>query len=213
MNDVMIDLETLGNTHDAPVIQIGAVWFSRDGRLGPELKMTIDFDSACTKRRVDGGTVAWWMRQDEEARKSVLGGKMRTKDALDLLAFFLSGRNDLSANLEKNRIRAGLGDSTTRYEPPSRDPKIWSVGFNDAGQLESLYRLYRITCPFKFYLTRDCRTIEEVSPISRLEAADGYNDGTHHDALSDARYQVKWLTAMLKLIDRSDPPEPEFGDL
>lgn len=188
MNDIMIDLETLGNTADAPIIQIGAVWFGRDGTTGPEMELTLDFDSACTRRRVDGGTVAWWMRQPDEARQAVLGGKFKTKMALGLLTFFVTGQGDRSADFERALQRLSL---PVDYQPPSPNAKIWSVGFNDAVQLESLYALYRMPCPWMFYNTRDCRTIEDISPISRLEGAEGYPDGVQHTALSDALYQVK----------------------
>ena len=35
MNDLMIDIETMGNTHNAAMIQLAAVFFDRDtGELG-----------------------------------------------------------------------------------------------------------------------------------------------------------------------------------
>lgn len=207
MNHVMLDNETLGVTADAPVIQIGAVWFDMDGNLGPELKLTIDMVSACTKRRVDGATVAWWMKQSDEARASVTGGKMKTALALQVLSYFITGQepHDMSPDVRKAARIAGLPDP---YEPPSAEPRIWSVGFNDAVQLESLYRLYRLPLPWAFHAPRDCRTIEEISPISRRDC-DTLSGGTHHDALSDAKYQVAWLTQMVRLIR----PEYENDDL
>ncbi len=43
MNDVMLDLETLGTRHDAMIISIGAVYFEREtGLIGPGFSMNVN---------------------------------------------------------------------------------------------------------------------------------------------------------------------------
>lgn len=69
MNDVMIDLETLGKRAGCSILSIGAVAFDRSG-LGPELYTVARLDS-CEKAglHIDPDTVAWWEKQNPEARK------------------------------------------------------------------------------------------------------------------------------------------------
>lgn len=67
--EMMIDLETLGNSANAPIIQIGAVMST-----GEEFKETISFSDALKYGKPDGDTIDWWMSQSDGARGSVTCG-------------------------------------------------------------------------------------------------------------------------------------------
>lgn len=90
MNHLMIDLETMGNKPNAPIVSIGAVFFEPStGKLGEEFYRVVSLKSA-----VDGGavpdpeTIIWWMQQSEEARMAICD-----KDAAMNLVTALSDLN------------------------------------------------------------------------------------------------------------------------
>jgi exodeoxyribonuclease VIII len=64
MNNVMVDLETMGNGPAAAIVAIGAVEFDPDtGQLGREFYREVDLeDSAFRGGVIDASTVLWWMR-------------------------------------------------------------------------------------------------------------------------------------------------------
>ena len=69
MQDLMLDLETLGLNYDAPIISIGAVFFDlQTSTLGAEFYIVIDVASSAEKTVIDADTVKWWMRQSSEAQ-------------------------------------------------------------------------------------------------------------------------------------------------
>jgi hypothetical protein len=76
---IMIDLETLSLQPNALIAQVGACAFRSD-LLDPAVREVFfrrvrwqDRRSLRGEYDVDPATVAWWMRQDDEARKSLCG--------------------------------------------------------------------------------------------------------------------------------------------
>jgi len=69
----MIDLETMGNKPNAPIVSIGAVFFDPStGELGPEFYRVVSLKSAIAGGAVpDPETIIWWMQQSEEARMAI----------------------------------------------------------------------------------------------------------------------------------------------
>lgn len=167
MKDVMIDLETLGTTPDAPIIAIGAVYFCRKtGALGDRFEATVDFNSACKGRRADPSTIKWWLGQSDAARKAVVRGDQGMECALKGLAAFI--------------------------RPGSRP---WGNGATfDISMLEHAFRQYKLECPWKFWDVRDCRTVEDLAPVSRRSIR---REGTHHSALDDAIHQARYISVMV----------------
>jgi len=95
--DLMIDLETLGTNHDAPVISIGAVKFSSKG-LGEEFYVNLDVEEQIKDgRQVTGSTIKWWMGQEGAARKVFKEKSIPTAEGLlDFVEFFHQGGNEKS---------------------------------------------------------------------------------------------------------------------
>ncbi len=70
MNDIGIDLETLGTRFDAPILSIACQVFDRDtGTMGKAFYQEITLDSAIRAGVVNGGTLEWWMGQNDKARQ------------------------------------------------------------------------------------------------------------------------------------------------
>lgn len=83
---VMIDIETLGTEPGSVITQIGAVAFFADDN--PDAPFEMFRSSASAQSGVDLGmtmnpaTIAWWMQQGDEARKSMEVG-MRSGPTID----------------------------------------------------------------------------------------------------------------------------------
>ena len=82
MNDLMIDLESMGKKPNAPIVSIGAVFFNPlTGELGQEFYMAVSLESAMDQGAVpDGDTILWWLKQSSEARSAIC-----VDDALPIL--------------------------------------------------------------------------------------------------------------------------------
>ena len=68
MQNVMVDIETLGTSSNSVILSIGAVEFDNEN-LGAEFEVYIDPES-CTDHGlvIDAPTVMWWLGQSNEAR-------------------------------------------------------------------------------------------------------------------------------------------------
>jgi len=174
MNDLMLDLETLGRTPDSPIIAIGAVFFDKmTGETGAEFEVAVDFASACHGRHIDPKTVAWWMQQGDSARASVLRGNSSMQFALQSLSdfIFINAKGECSP---------------------------WGNGATfDISMIEHCYRQYGMSIPWPFWAVRDCRTVEY---LSKLDKKTFKREGVHHSALDDAKHQVKYISAMIRTM-------------
>lgn len=84
MNDLMVDIETLGTTKDAVITQIGAVFFDRyTGKMGKELLVNIQIqDCLDWGLKVDAGALKFWF---EQSGRSFLENPVPLQTALDAL--------------------------------------------------------------------------------------------------------------------------------
>lgn len=65
MNNLMLDLETMANTPNSPVISIGAVFFDhKTGDLSASTEINISLESSMH----DASTIMWWMKQSNDAQ-------------------------------------------------------------------------------------------------------------------------------------------------
>lgn len=170
MTHVMIDLETLGTGMNAPLLEIGAVRFGITG-IGESFSALIDLDSCFDLgARADGGTIAWWMQQSDQARNHVTGGL---------------ARKDITRAL--NEFAQWLG-----YAP---DPKVWSNGANfDIPLIDQWNRIAKVPTMWKFWNARDTRTLFEAAgyrPPKRVTA---------HTAVADATVQAEDVIAAWKKL-------------
>lgn len=179
--DLMIDLETLGNTSNAAVVQIGAAAFNRnDGSVSEPFSVKVD---AHSKSTMDQSTIVWWMGQSEEARKSVFEGE-RIHPAAGLCKL--------------NKFIEDSFDEVIGY-------RIWSKPSTfDIVILENLYKNCDMQQPWVHWCTRDLRTLIEAAKLSRGEET---LPRIAHDAGYDAEAQaVTAVTcfARLKKLDNGD---------
>ena len=146
-NNIMIDIETTSTNPDAAIVSIGAIRFARGGKL----RKIGDMDSFYTKVSIsscedvglhtDPSTMDWWSRQDQSVRYEALENpthRLSIHDALRKLAEWI-----------------GRGDNL-----------IWGNGDDfDCVILASAYRACGINVPWKFWNTRDVRTVFDLGGV------------------------------------------------
>ena len=115
MNEIMLDLETMGNRPDAAIIAIGAVELNREtGQLGREFYEVVDLASAMAAGgTVDASTILWWMQQSDEARGEFRRRGTKVEDALNMFSWWLQG-------VDQNKVVYGL----TQCTRPLKDNNI-----------------------------------------------------------------------------------------
>lgn len=93
---VMVDLETMGKKHNAPIVAIGAVVFDpATGSIGESFYKVVCLESSVNWGAViDPSTVIWWLKQSSEARSAIVND-----DAIPLQDALLQFREFVSDNV------------------------------------------------------------------------------------------------------------------
>ncbi|EIP3474881.1 TPA: exonuclease [Escherichia coli] len=181
---LMIDLETMGKNPDAPIISIGAIFFDpQTGDMGPEFSKTIDLDTAGGV--IDRDVIKWWLKQSREAQSAIMTDEIPLDDALLQLREFIDENS---------------GEFFVQ---------VWGDGANfDNVILRRSYERQGIPCPWRYCNDRDVRTIVELGKAIDFDARTAIPfEGERHNALDDARYQAKYVSAIWqKLI----PSQADF---
>ncbi|EFJ2807363.1 exonuclease [Escherichia coli] len=170
---LMIDLETMGKNPDAPIISIGAIFFDpQTGDMGPEFSKTIDLETAGGV--IDRDTIKWWLKQSREAQSAIMTDEIPLDDALLQLREFIDENS---------------GEFFVQ---------VWGNGANfDNTILRRSYERQGIPCPWSYYNDRDVRTIVELGKAIDFDARTAIPfEGVRHNALDDARYQAKYVSAI-----------------
>lgn len=166
----MIDLETMGLRPTSCIVSIGAVLFNEEDILA-EFHTAISLQSSrAFGLTTDKSTVDWWMKQSAEARSS-----WQREDApgltesLALFCEWLRSNKATESNL-----------------------KPWGNGADfDLVLLKSSFDAVNADVPWKFWNHRCFRTVKNLYPGIQVP-----RQGTHHNALDDARYQTQHLQAI-----------------
>lgn len=178
----MIDIETLGTSPKAPIIQIGAVAFDIPGELPPI--DTVDPEYAkcfgsCISlesmiklgRHVEADTLRWWLDTDVELLRGILNATGKQYTACKILHDF------------------------SEWMQTFDNPCVWSNGVNfDLVLLRSAYEDVGQPVPWSFRNERDTRTL--WSFMGRPEVVN--ND--KHDALADAWCQAIQVQKAVALL-------------
>ncbi len=180
MNDIMIDLETLGTGDNAAIIQIGAVRFDPnedlDSRDRARFQENIRW-SCAGFGEIEPDTVLWWNQQDPGVRARVY----EQKDALPL------------------RDAIGKFHEWAHYHIPIGN--IWanSPDFDLRLLRQACSRFAYVPYPFEFRNHRDMRTLVKELGVPEDEPK---FIGFEHDALDDAIHQAYWVVNIMKRIGK-----------
>ena len=175
MLHVMLDLETLSTRlPDAAIASIGAILFdpsSDELADNPMFQQSVVLASNA-HRHIDGGTVAWWLRQSEPARNALLTDPVPLPFAL----------RQFNTWLMQHRPQIIWANS------PSFDCTITRHAFEQ----------HDLRWPFNYWDERDLRTLKDIAypnndaPKIRIGAA--------HGALGDAVSQAAIVQACMRRI-------------
>lgn len=174
MMDVMLDLETLGTAPGSVILSIGAVMFDRNG-LGTEFYTVINQMSCMDAGlKTDPDTLAWWTQQSPEARQVLEDSRtsdMELADALRCLNAFL------------DRI--------------GKDVRVWGNGSDFDNVLTvAAFKAAGIKPGWRFSNSKCFRTLKGLRPNHVLPV----REGTHHNALDDAKYRAKVAIPILTQV-------------
>ncbi|OQM42937.1 exonuclease [Citrobacter braakii] len=176
---LMVDMETMGNSPDAPIVSIGAVFFDPStGNTGAEFYRVVSLESSMSfGMKPDASTIQWWLKQSPEARSAILVDEaMGLRESLELLADFIAEN-------------AANGSHTVQ---------LWGNGCSfDNVILRRAYALTETPFAVPFWNDRDVRTMVELGKSVGINPRfDIPFEGEMHNALSDARHQVKYVSAI-----------------
>ncbi|HEY3815452.1 MAG TPA: 3'-5' exonuclease [Caulobacteraceae bacterium] len=170
MQDVMVDLETLGNSAGCVVISIGAVAFDpATGEIDDGFYTSVNVRSSIVHGlRFDQDTLNWWDKQSAEAREALTA----------------------AYKADSPRIVAALGATGAylrRWGGADR-VRVWGNGSDfDNSILTACYRAIGENAPWAFWNSRCFRTLKNLHP----EIAAPERKGVHHNALDDAKHQAE----------------------
>ncbi len=183
---LMVDLETMGSSPDAPIVSIGAVYFDPStGNTGAEFYQVVSLESSMSfGMKPDASTIQWWLKQSSEARSAILvDGAMGLREALELLADFIAEN-------------AANGSHTVQ---------LWGNGCSfDNVILRRAYALTETPFAVPFWNDRDVRTMVELGKSVGINPRfDIPFEGDMHNAFSDARHQVKYVSAIWQRLTKN----------
>jgi hypothetical protein len=164
---IMLDLETLGTAPGSAILAIGAVKFG-GGQILSEFYRRVDLKSCIDAGlTMDPNTVLWWLQQPDAARLEIVKPGQPLADVLEYFSAW-------APNAE-------------------REAELWGNGAAfDNALLAEAYRRTGTTLPWKYSNDRCYRTVKALYPDMQM-----VRDGTHHNALDDARSQAMHLMAMI----------------
>lgn len=180
---VMVDLETMGKKHNAPIVAIGAVVFDpATGSIGESFYKVVCLESSVNWGAViDPSTVIWWLKQSSEARSAIVND-----DAIPLLDALLQFREFVSDN-----VAGG-----------SKKAQVWGNGASfDNSILRSSYYCIAEDYPWEYWNDRDVRTMVELGQAISFDPKTTIPfEGSRHNALADAIHQARYVSAIWQRI-------------
>ncbi|EPU6122898.1 3'-5' exoribonuclease domain-containing protein [Klebsiella pneumoniae] len=180
---VMVDLETMGKKHNAPIVAIGAVVFDpATDSIGESFYKVVCLESSVNWGAViDPSTVIWWLKQSSEARSAIVND-----DAIPLLDALLQFREFVSDN-----VAGG-----------SKKAQVWGNGASfDNSILRSSYDCIAEDYPWEYWNDRDVRTMVELGQAIGFDPKTTIPfEGDRHNALADAIHQARYVSAIWERI-------------
>lgn len=174
MNNLMLDIESLGSTSNSVILSIGAVEFDiNTGETGRTFYETIDLED-CLRLglKVSAGTIKWWLQQSESARSEIYkhsGAPLN--EVLQKFSEFCSNKKYI------------VWGNSARF---------------DCGILQDSYNLLGLDIPWDFRDERCLRTLVQFAPEVKRNLK---FKGTKHNAIDDCMFQIEYCSKIWNLIN------------
>lgn len=171
----MVDIETLGNNSNSPIVTIAIQEFDpSEGLCSPGTSRYI-FVKPNPDAEMDYSTIEWWLGQEETPRRHVI-------EAIK------AGQTETAALHELSRFIRDIC-------PNIRNVRLWGNGATfDNVILDNAYRRNNISPPWNYSGHRCYRTM--VNLLS--EKIKLTRTGNHHCATDDVAYQLDVLREVMK---------------
>lgn len=175
-NHIMLDLETMCTGPNAAVVAIGAVIVDVENEGDQAFYRKISLASSVRHGgQIDPETVLWWLQQSEAARAEIVNNDTPMIAALISFASWVGA----------------VSDSPTAC--------IWGNGSDfDNVILSNAYFNADLRVPWRYHNNRCYRTVKNLYPHIKPPE----RQGTHHNALDDARHQAAHLREILKYLEQ-----------
>ena len=167
---IMVDIETMGNESNSAIVSIGAVEFNmQTGETGKEFYVNVLLKSCMDiGLKLNADTVMWWLKQSDEARKSLTEGESKNLiQALHEFSSFIESCDGKKCQVWGNSARFDLG--------------ILSDAYNKIG----------VKIPWDFRNERCVRTL--VSFLPEIKNMTKFH-GVAHNAVADCHFQIKYCS-------------------
>ncbi len=164
----MLDLETLGSNPSAPVVQVGMVFFTREGIQTSSL-LSVDFDDALRHGEADGSTIKWWLQQDKAAQNTLFSNTRPLEEVANIIEKLIEAQN---ANF------------------------YWAHATFDFPILQSMFRSLGRKYPLPFKRTLDLRTLEMLAGNIEWAPRTGVHHNALDDATYQAEHAIKLLNKL-----------------
>jgi hypothetical protein len=175
----MVDLETLDTVPGGVILSIGACMFNADRIIpGSDFYTVLNIEtSKSAGLTVDPSTLEWWTNQSDEAKKVLLAADSYSSDPL------LFGLGKFSNYLK-------------HFEPIG----VWGNGSDfDNAFLQVAHRAAELKAPWDFRASRCFRTLRKLCGVGVIKPE---AQGTHHNALDDARWQAQYAVSIFQKLNR-----------
>ncbi len=172
MIDLMVDIETFGTNKNSCIIQIGACYFDRGT-----------------------GKIGEKFIKNIDARDACKQGA--EMDA-DTVYWWLSQSKEAIESITKpplESLKYVLQKFKSFADPVDR---IWSHSNFDFVLIQDALRMVGLK-PLPYRNSRDIRTLTDLAKVSYT---DFKREGTHHNALDDAIFQVRYCVSAFQSLDR-----------
>lgn len=169
----MIDLETFGTSKNAAIVQVGACYFDRStGEIGDTFKRNIDAASAMKSGAEMDAGAVYFWLNQPKEAQTSI----------------------ISGVLQPiDQVFKELND----FLNPAK--RIWSHATFDFVIIMETFRRLGIKPSFGYKAARDIRTLTDLANLTIKKVE---REGIHHDALDDAKYQVKYCTEAFKKLNK-----------
>ncbi|EBC2122183.1 3'-5' exoribonuclease [Salmonella enterica] len=187
MNNVMIDIETMGTQHHSAIVSVAIAIFNLlTGEIFAEEYIRIRWKEDCKicGGKIDPDTVEWWLKKSPEARAELI----TSDDQLPL-------SDSLMRLFEFIRKHCDGGPVYVWAKSPSFDLSL----IKDAAERCAISSE---EIPWKFWNERDVRTIEGVGAQLNIPLPYGKKDVTHH-ALADVRGQISNVATVMSFLSEA----------
>ncbi len=180
MNQLMLDIETMGTDNNAMIVSISAVQFNIEtGNTAAEFEVGIDWKEQIDNgAKVDVETFKWWLKQEKDAQNSLFD--IFQQSVHDALYLFNKWILDNFKDVKKVDL---YGNGSTF----------------DNVIVRNLYKRHNIEFVLPYWCDKDVRTL---MAITNTNAKDFEFKGIKHNGLHDCRHQINYCSIAYNKINK-----------